>query len=175
MFKDFPITAMAASPDGDSLYVATDGAGVSRLFRNDVDGISGASEYAQWGPINMPSDKVYSICITPDGTQWFGTDSGVARHTGYNTLNNWTVFDTKNGLVNNYVQAIAVDKKGKLWFGTKSGVSAFDGSSWTSYSDTNGLNSNNVLCITVDKEGVVWLGTDKGVTSINNSKLTNYN
>jgi hypothetical protein len=175
MFKDFPITAMAASPDGDSLYVATDGAGVSRLFRNDVDGISGASEYAQWGPINMPSDRVYSICITPDGTQWFGTDLGVARHTGYNTLNNWTVFDTKNGLVNNYVQAIAVDKKGKLWFGTKGGVSAFDGSSWTSYSDSNGLNSNNVLCITVDKEGVVWLGTDKGVTSINNGKLTNYN
>jgi hypothetical protein len=175
LFKDFPITAMAASPGGDSLYVATDGGGVARVFRNDVDGISGASEYAQWGPINMPSDKVYSLCITPDGTQWFGTDMGVARHIGYNTLTNWTVFDIKNGLVNNYVQAIGVDKKGKLWFGTKGGVSAFDGSSWTSFTENDGLSSNNVLCITVDKEGVIWLGTDKGVTSINNGNLTNYN
>ena len=174
MFRDFPITAMAASPDGDSLYVATDGGGVARVFRNDVDAISGASEYAQWGTINMPSDKVYSICITPDGIQWFGTDLGVARHVGYNTLKNWSVFNTDNGLVHNYVQAIAVDKKGKLWFGTKGGVSVFDGSSWTSFTENDGLNSNNILCITVDREGVVWLGTDKGVTSINNGKLTSY-
>ena len=64
MFKDYPVTAMATTLNGDSLYVATEGAGVSRVFRNQVDAISGASEYAQWGPIEIPSDKVYSICIT---------------------------------------------------------------------------------------------------------------
>ena len=112
LFRDFPITAMATTHDGDSLYVATNGAGVARVFRDKVDAISGASEYAQWGPIEMPSDKVYSICITPDGTQWFGTDRGVARHKGYNTLENWTVFNKENGLADNFVQAIAADKKG---------------------------------------------------------------
>ncbi len=61
MFRDFKVTAMATTPDGDSLYVATEGAGVSRVFRNQTDAISGASEYAQWGPIEIPSDKVYSI------------------------------------------------------------------------------------------------------------------
>ncbi len=174
LFKDFPITAMATSPDGDSLYVATNGAGVARVFRNDVDAISGASEYAQWGPIEIPSDKVYSICIAPDGTQWFGTDKGVARHTGYKTLEGWTVFNVDNGLIDNLVQSIAVDLIGNLWFGTKSGVSVFDGTSWISFTEKNGLTSNNIRCIKVDMEGIVWLGTDMGVTSYQDGKFICY-
>jgi ligand-binding sensor domain-containing protein len=174
MFKDFPITAMATSPDGDSLYVATEGAGIARVFRNSVDAISGASEYAQWGPIEMPSDKVYSICISPDGTQWFGTDLGIARHTGYNTLENWTVFNTGNGLINNFVQAIAIDNKGTIWFGTKGGISVFDGTAWSSYTLKDGLISNNILCISVDKKGIVWFGTDNGVMCYNNGEFIIY-
>jgi ligand-binding sensor domain-containing protein len=174
IFKDFPITSLATSPDGDSLYVGTEGAGVARVFRNKVDAISGASEYAQWGPIEMPSDKVYSICITPDGTQWFGTDQGVARHIGYKTLENWTVFTTVNGLADNFVQAITVDKKGSLWFGTKNGVTVFDGSTWTSYSLNDGLNSNNILCIMTDKNGNVWIGTDNGVICFSNGQFVCY-
>ena len=174
MFKDFPITAMATSPDGDSLYVATEGAGVTRVFRDETDAISGASEYAQWGPIEIPSDKVYSICITPDGTQWFGTDMGAAKHTGYNTLENWTVFTTEKGLINNFVQAIAVDKKGKVWFGTKGGISVFDGSVWTSYTSSDGLNSNNILFILADKAGTIWIGTDNGLMSYNNGEFVSF-
>ncbi|HEX7585842.1 MAG TPA: two-component regulator propeller domain-containing protein, partial [Prolixibacteraceae bacterium] len=174
LFKDYPITAMATSPDGDSLYVATKGAGVARVFRNDVDAISGASEYAQWGPIEIPSDKVFSICITPDGTQWFGTDAGVARHVGNKTLENWTVYNTGNGLADNFVQCIAPDRDGNIWFGTKNGVSVFNGSHWTSFSEKDGLTSNNIHCIKVDKEGIIWLGTDQGVTSFMNGEFTCY-
>ncbi len=174
MFKDFPITAMATSPDGDSLYVATDGAGVARMFRDKVDAISGASEYAQWGPIEIPSDKVYSICITPDGTQWFGTDQGAAKHTGYITMENWTVYNTDKGLIDNMVQAIGVDKKGNVWFGTKSGISLFDGTTWKSITQKDGLLSNNIQCITVDKNGLVWFGTDNGVMSYNNGEFISY-
>jgi ligand-binding sensor domain-containing protein len=174
IFKDFPITAMATSPDGDSLYVATEGAGVARMFRNKVDAISGASEYAQWGPIEIPSDKVYSICITPDGTQWFGTDLGAARHTGYITMEKWNVFNKDNGLVDNFVQAIAADKKGNIWFGTKGGISVFDGSAWISFTTSDGLSSNNILCITEDKNGIIWIGTDNGVMSYNNNEFVIY-
>jgi hypothetical protein len=174
LFKDSPITIIATNPEGDTLYVGTEGAGVARVFRNDVDGISGASEYAQWGPILIPSDKIYSMLIISGGVKWFGTDMGAARHTGKNTLENWTSFSTTEGLVNNFVQAIAIDKKGKIWFGTKGGVSVFDSKSWTSFTEKDGLNSNNVLCITVDKDGIVWLGTDKGVTCYNNGKFTSY-
>jgi len=173
-FMEYPIKAMATSPDGDSLYVATEGAGVSRVFRSNVDAITGASEYSQWGPIEIPSDNVYSICITPDGTQWFGTDMGVARHSGYRTLENWTVFNTANGLIDNYVQSVAVDRKGNIWCGTKGGVSVFDGITWNSFTEKDGLTSNNVLCITTDREGLVWLGTDKGISSYADGKFTRY-
>ena len=173
-FKDFPITAMATSIDGDSLYAATVGAGVARVYRDKVDGVSGASEYAQWGPIEMPSDNVYSICIMPDGTQWFGTDKGVARHKGYKTLENWTVFNKENGLVDDFIQAIANDKKGNIWFGTKAGVSVFDGINWKSFTVKDGLCSNNILCIISDKNGTVWIGTDNGIMSYLNEEMTVY-
>jgi ligand-binding sensor domain-containing protein len=174
IFKDFPITSLATSPDGDSLYVGTEGAGVTRVYRNKVDAISGASEYAQWGPIEMPSDKVYSICIAQDGTQWFGTDMGVAKHTGYITLENWKVYNTQNGLINNFVQAITIDNQGRLWFGTQGGISVFDGTTWSSFTINDGLNSNNILSITVDKNNIVWMGTDNGVISFTNGEFINY-
>jgi len=174
LFMEFPITSMATNASGDTVFVGTDGAGVARLYRNDVDGISGASPYAQWGPIILPSDKIYSVYITPDNTQWFGTDLGLARHTGNNTLENWTVFNTDDGLIDNYVQALARDNTGNIWAGTKNGISVFDGSIWFSYNKEDGLNSNNVLSIAVDKDGVVWVGTDDGVTSINMNVITNY-
>lgn len=174
LFTDFPITAMSTSPDGDSLYVATEGAGVARVYRDKVDAISGASEYAQWGPIEIPSDKVYSICVTPDGTQWFGTDKGVARHIGHKTLENWTVYTMNDGLADNFVQAIASDKEGNMWFGTKAGVSVFWDPSWSTYTVKEGLPSNNILCIITDKEGTVWMGTDKGVISFKEDKFTCY-
>ena len=174
LFLDFPITAMATTPGGDSLYVATEGAGVARLFKDDVDAISGASEYAIWGPIEMPSDNVYSICITPDGTQWFGTDLGVARHTGDQTLENWTIFNTENGLVHEFVQAIAADKEGAIWFGTKGGISVFQEEKWKSITRDDGLLSNNIQCIAIDKNGIIWCGTDTGVISINQGAVTNF-
>jgi ligand-binding sensor domain-containing protein len=175
MFQEYPITSVATNPAGDSLFVGTDGAGIARVYRNDVDGISGASVYAQWGPIILPSDKIFSIYIAPDGTKWFGTDQGVANHKGNNTLENWTVYTTDEGLVNNFVQAITEDKKGNLWFGTRGGgISVFDGSTWTSYTSANGLNSNNILCLTVDNEGVIWIGTDDGVSSFNSGSIISY-
>jgi ligand-binding sensor domain-containing protein len=173
LFRDFPITAMATSPDGDSLYAATEGAGVARVYRNDVDAITGASEYAPWGPIEIPSDKVYSICIAAGGkTQWFGTDMGVARHIGYKTLENWTVFNTANGLIDNFVQSIATDRNGNVWFGTKGGVSVFDGTSWNSFTIKDGLPSNNIQCMKMDKEGILWMGTDQGVITFFEGKFT---
>jgi len=174
MFQDFPITDMATTPGGDSLYVATKGAGISRMYRNDVDAISGASEYAKWGPIKIPSDNINCICIEADGTQWFGTDAGVARHEGNETLENWLVLDTEDGLIDNFVQSIAEDHQGRVWIGTKAGVSVFENNSLSSISKKDGLLGNNVLCISVDREGIVWIGTDLGLTSYNKGDLTRY-
>jgi ligand-binding sensor domain-containing protein len=174
MFMEYPITSMATNPKGDSLYVGTEGIGVIRVYRDDVDGISGASIYAQWGPIDLPSDYILDIYIAPDGTKWFGTEEGVARHTGNNTLDNWTVYTTEDGLSDNFVQAITGDLKGNIWFGTTAGLSVFSDSSWTSYTIENGLPSNNILSIATDRNGVVWIGTDAGISSYENGEFISY-
>jgi ligand-binding sensor domain-containing protein len=174
MFDVFPITSMATNLNGDSLYVGTDGAGVARVYRDDVDGISGASVYAIWGPIDLPSDNIQSIYIAPDGTEWFGTDLGIAKHTGSNTLENWTVFTSDDGLVNDFVQTITGDKNGNIWFGTKGGISVFNGSEWTSYTTDNGLISNNILSFAVDKNGSVWIGTDVGISCYKDGEFLNF-
>jgi hypothetical protein len=169
-FEYYPITTMAASEDGDSLYVATLGAGIGRMYRNDVDGISGASPYAKWGPCLLPSDNIHSICIQGN-TQWYGTDAGLASHDGNDYMENWTAYTNENGLVDNFVQALAVDSFGKLWVGTKGGISVFDGSIWTNYTLQDGLTSNNILCIVCDKHGSVYLGTDNGLMIYTNGEL----
>jgi len=174
MFVEYPITSMATNPKGDSLYVGTEGVGVLRVYRNELDGISGASVYAQWGPINLPSDYILSIYIAPDGTKWFGTEEGVARHSGNNTLDNWIAYYTEDGLIDNYVQSICGDKDGNIWFGTLAGISVFTGSSWTSYTTDNGLSSNNILSMACDKNGVVWIGTDTGICSYENEEFISY-
>lgn len=165
MFGIYPITSMATNQEGDTLFVGTAGAGVARVYRDDVDGISGASVYAIWGPIMLPSDDIRSVFIAADGTKWFGTTDGIARHTGNNTLDNWTVYTTKDGLIDNFVQAICGDSDGHIWFGTKNGISVFDGSSWRSYTMENGLVSNNILSLARDREGVIWIGTDVGINA----------
>ncbi|MEN8227742.1 MAG: two-component regulator propeller domain-containing protein [Bacteroidota bacterium] len=174
LFQLYPITSMATNPQGDSLYVGTAGAGIARVYRDDLDGISGASVIAQWGPIDLPSDYVLSVYIAPDGTKWFGTEEGVARHTGSNTLDHWTVYTTEDGLVNNFVQAIGKDKAGNVWFGTQAGISVFDGSSWISYTTDNGLISNNILSLATDHDGIVWIGTEEGIASYENGKFISY-
>jgi ligand-binding sensor domain-containing protein len=174
LFKDYTITSMTTSLDGDSLYIGTTGGGVLRVFRNEVDAVSGASEYAAWGPILMPSDTVYSVHVAADGTQWFGTKQGVAKHEGFKTLEGWTIFTTAEGLADNLVQAVSSDSKGKIYFGTKNGLSVLDGTKWTTLKAENGLAGNNILTISVDKTDCVWIGTDNGATSIKNGKITSY-
>jgi len=174
MFKVFPITSMATNLHGDSLYVGTAGAGVLRVYRDHLDGISGASVYAQWGPIDLPSDNIQSVYIAPDGTKWFGTKKGIARHTGDDTLDGWTVFTRDDGLVDDFVQAITSDKNGNIWFGTKAGVSVFDGTSWISYTADDGLASDNILSLATDHDGIVWIGTDVGISSYEDGNFTNY-
>ena len=174
IFQDYPITSMATSIDGDSLYICTLGGGVLRVFRNDVDAVSGASEYAAWGPILMPSDSVYSVHVSTDGTQWFGTNRGVAKHSGFKTLEGWIVFTSSDGLADDFVQAISSDSKGNIYFGTKNGLSIFDGAKWTTYKIEDGLASNKILTISVDRNDNVWLGTDNGATLYYKGKFISY-
>ena len=174
MFRDFPITSMATNTEGDSLYVGTAGAGIARVYRDELDGISGASVYAEWGPIIMPSDHILSVYIASDGVKWFGTDKGIASHFGNETLDNWMAYTMEDGLIDNYVQAICGDAQGNIWFGTSAGISVYNGNTWISYTVEDGLASNHILSLGMDNDGIVWIGSDVGITSYEDGEFVNY-
>lgn len=157
---------------GDTLYIGTKGGGVARMVSSSVDAITAASPYEiPWSA--LPSDNVLSV-FTDGSIQWYGTDEGLARHTGNQAKQNWDSFYEQDGLISNVVQCIQKDKDGNMWFGTPSGVSKFNGTDWESFTQQDGLVNNNVLCIAVDLDGSLWFGTVNGVSHFNGTIWKNY-
>ncbi len=76
-------------------------------------------------------------------------------------------FNTRNGLVKNFVSNVSQDGKGIMWFATENGLNKFDGYNFSLYQnnllDTNSLQSNSVRSIYEDKQKNLWIGTSKGL------------
>ena len=154
----------------DTLYVGADG-GIGR-FVAGVDGISGASRWtSNWG-ITPLSGNIKSILVDSRGHQWFGTDSGAEEHVGQKAKENWFLYTTDEGLVDNYVLAIAEDPDGGMWFGTRGGVSSLTGGTWTSYTASDGLVSDTVYDIGFDADGSVWFATERGICRLKDGSFT---
>jgi streptogramin lyase len=160
--NDNKVKCIATDPDGMN-YFGTEGAGVSRLRFDPVDGVTSASAI-DWAWSGLVSDTCYAILIAKNGRQWYGTDKGLCLHTSKNTREDWVTYTTADGLADNFVRAIAEAPDGVLWFGTNAGVSSFDGASWTTYRVDDGLAGNTVYGIAVDFDGSVWFATDQGVS-----------
>lgn len=156
----------------DTAYIGTLGGGVARMVSNEVDAITAASPYEiPWSM--LPSNNVLAV-FTDGSTQWYGTDEGLARHTGTDAKANWESFYEQDGLVNNQVQCIVKDLNGIMWFGTSAGLTSFDGDSWKSYTTSDGLAGNNILSMAADSDGSLWIGTDNGVSHFNGTVWVNY-
>lgn len=104
-----------------------------------------------------------------EGNIWFGTIGGGVYQ--YNPSasssidkNSFTLFTTKDGLVNDVVLCMMEDKKGNIWFGTDNGVSRFKENKFYNYTTKDGLSDNSVNCITQDKTGKIWFGTRGGIS-----------
>ena len=88
----------------------------------------------------------------------------------------WTTYNTTNGLPNNIVCVIMQDTIGNMWFGTGGGgVTKFDGANWIVYNTSNGLANNSVLSIAIDSSGSFWFGTNGGgVSKFDGTHWTTY-
>ena len=147
-------------------YIGTSGGGVSRLFDNSVDAVSSASPYrAEW--TGLLSDSIYTAYATianSDTIQWFGTAYGAARHLGTKSKENWELFTTFEGLINDTVQVITADNLGQMWFGTRSGVTVLQDLKCTSLTVADGLIDNDIRDIAFDQDGSVWFATPGGIS-----------
>jgi len=89
---------------------------------------------------------------------------------------NWTNYNTTNGLACDYVYTIAIDAQGNKWVGTNEGVSKFDDTNWTTYTISNsGLATDRVNTIAIDLQGNKWFGTwGGGVSKFDGINWTTY-
>jgi len=165
----YKISSVAPASNG-YVYVSTEGGGVSR-YCDAVSGQTTLNKPWAWG---LPSDTVYTVVITQDSCQWYGTDKGVGYHLSPYTKNDWITYTRTEGLICDSVYAIAKDLSGNMWFGTHKGVSKLSISPtdtiWTNYTTKDGLIANKVNAIAADLDGSVWFGTDEGISHFSNNK-----
>ncbi len=117
-----PIEALAQQPvahvyeaAGDTLYFATEGAGVWRF-----DG----ERTAHWTVADgLASDYVRDVLRSADGALYFATLGGLSRYDG-RSFRNYAVSD---GLSSDDIRDLYEDEQGLLWLATDRGVVRFDG------------------------------------------------
>lgn len=69
--------------------------------------------YKNFNPDNgFPSSEAYAILQDKMGYMWFATDHGVARYNGEEFI----IYTTAEGLVDNTIVRMAEDSKGRVWF-----------------------------------------------------------
>ncbi len=137
----------------------------------------------------LADDRVYSLHEDAGGVLWAGTHKGLNRielrpdpSNAGRTRPHVTVFNWRNGLVENLVNAIAEDDLGNFWIGCDSGIYrvsrnrlgadaagqsariecvVYSESDGLPTGRTNGQRSQPAACKTVD--GRLWFSTAKGV------------
>ena len=90
--------------DGNLVYATTE-AGL-----NVIDRKTGLVTKYYKGNSSIPDDYVTDLCLTPDGTVWAATRSGLWSPSGNHFL---------DGML---VQCVEADEKGRLWAGTEDGL-----------------------------------------------------
>ena len=72
------------------------------------------------------------------------------------------VYDTNEGLPQNYVYAIEQDNHGYIWMATGEGLLQYDGVEYKMFTTADSLSHNFVRCIHIDTSGRIWLGHKNG-------------
>ncbi len=121
----------------------------------------------------MPPSLVNDIAQDPQGNLWLCTESnGVCRL----TQNEFTCYDTENGLATNNINAFLTDREGTFWIVTEDkGIYRVTEQFITAVSTKQGLAGKNVYPILEDQSGAVWLGSLGSLARYKNGKLANYN
>ena len=152
--KDGLSTALIWAVEQDRLgylWLGTD-AGALRF-----DGV----RFVPWhslGNIPVPSVSVRSICVSRDGTVWFG----LGEPGGILALQNGVVraYGVSDGVPEGVVMSIAEADDGTLWAGARFGVARFDGTAW--HREDAGLPAGAVNAVLPERDGLV-VGTAAGV------------
>ena len=116
----------------------------------------------------LPENTTLAILQTEDGYLWFGTQDGLKRFNGTESI-------TPNGtsLNRTAVWAILEDKKGgSLWIASwGGGLIRYRAGQFRSYTTQDGLPSNYLRALAQDSRGNLWIGTDNGLAVFKDERI----
>ncbi len=128
-------------------------------------GMSGEEDFICFNTSNekLTHNTVDAIARDKLGYVWIGTNYGLNRLDGYNTVNYLSDPTDSTTLSSNYINALYVDTSDELWIGTiGGGLNKYDRKS-NSFIRIRACNANpiglNISAITEDKSGNIWIGT----------------
>jgi diguanylate cyclase (GGDEF)-like protein len=124
-------------------------------------------------PRSLANSSVLSIWEDRKGRLWFGTDAGL--HLYHPGTDDFSVYNTKNGFVDQGIRVIVEDQIGNLWLGTNNGITMFnpDANLVRNYTRYNGSTIGGVATGAglVTRTGAIAFGTRSGLYIFNANKL----
>jgi ligand-binding sensor domain-containing protein/serine phosphatase RsbU (regulator of sigma subunit) len=100
--------------------------------------------------------NVNVIYQDPKGWIWFGTDRGLFRYDGLNSI----MYTISEGLAGNNITSVYSSGDDNLWVGHKNGeISRYDGKTFQPFFPEEGLGKIPVSDIVSDSAGVIWYST----------------
>ena len=154
----------------DQLWVGTYGGGLNRLDLNNAANRDPAKaqftiyKHDPKNPDSLSNDAIFALHQSPDGTLWFGTQSGLNRFDPQ--TQKFRAYYEKQGMPNNTVLGILEDDAGYLWITTNNGLAKFDPRTelFTIYTAADGLQSNefNSNASFRSRDGTLYVGGVRG-------------
>ncbi len=113
--------------------------------------------------MGMTSNWVSALYEDRYGNIWIGTwGGGVGR---LDPDENFTVFDSRNGMPGSKIWNIMEDEEGNVLFGTNEhGMCAYKGDYFVSWFEDDGLVNPQVFAIEQSSDRSFWLGTNNGIS-----------
>jgi signal transduction histidine kinase/ligand-binding sensor domain-containing protein len=141
------VTVMDIKRQKNILWVATHGGGLIKIQNNTFSKLTVAD--------GLASDGINTLHVTPDGTLFAGTTSGLNEIKGGNIMaHSW---------VSGQAHYIASDNKNRIWIGTENGLGRVDPSNNTQefITEKDGLNIGRVNFVSFGIEGTLWISTER--------------
>lgn len=120
-------------------------------------------------PCDKPLGYIFTFCLAPDGTLWFGCEQGLGR------VRSGKIELFQQGLPENtHVLAVTCTSVDEQWLGTDKGLARFAQGKFTLFNKRDGLPDDNLYQVLTDQAGALWIGGNRGIFSVSRNSLQVY-
>lgn len=153
---------------GDTIFLVT-AAGIKKYNESE-------NTFEKFLPKNLSTYFQITTMLEDNNENiWFGTYHGGLYKYNKNS-EEIIIYDSRDGLANNFISTIREDSHGNIYVGTwGGGISKFSNNTITNFNKENGLNDEKIWCIKEDIEGNILIGTNNhGLAIFKSEKFINF-